>query len=78
MTARKGYTMETSVRIYDDSDGNYIEIKPDSDALGLIDIYRVFDGKKESADLRVNRQEALLMIQGLQKVIDNNEEIISK
>lgn len=39
----EGYTTEMNIRVYDDSTGNYVEIAPDADALGLIELRLVED-----------------------------------
>ena len=34
------FSSEKSIRIYDDSTGDFIHIGPDHDGLGLVEIYR--------------------------------------
>ena len=71
------FTLEAHYKIYNDADGSYIEVKPDADALGLIEI-RQFDEGKEVARLTLPAKQAELLRQAINLTIIANPDTISK
>lgn len=77
MTTQTGYSHEVFHRIYDDSEGRYIQVGPDPDSLGLVEINTA--ATKENAeywgDCRVTVPPAMarLIGQALNKAADEVE-----
>ncbi len=63
------YTVETHLRIYDDSDGSFLSISPDADALGLIEIRSCLKSgeieAKGNARVVMNLEQAILFHKSL-------------
>lgn len=64
------YSAETSVKIYNDKTGDFIEVRPDPDSLGLLQIVQ------EDSNVCMNREEAVLVMQAIERVLKSNEDII--
>jgi hypothetical protein len=62
--------MDTIVRVY--KDGDYIQIGPDGDSLGLVEI-RVMDSGKEYCRFTMEKKQASLVARGIEKVIEEME-----
>ena len=62
------FSMETFIRVYDDSTGNYIQIGPDANSLGLVEL-REFEGGKERARLTMPARKASLVADAICNVI---------
>lgn len=67
------YSLETSYQIWNDSTGDRIEVSPDRDALGLIEIKSLTDDSKVTASVVLNKEQARLLIQALNKMLDQLE-----
>ena len=69
--------LEKHMRIYNDDCGSYVEVKPDADGLGLIELNHVEnDGKNiPNRGFVVTKEEALLLIKALEEVLVNNPSI---
>jgi hypothetical protein len=67
------YTFETLYEIWDDKTGNKIEVGPDRDALDLIEIRAIEDGKRVS-DITLTREQAALVSKALQALLENGNE----
>ena len=65
------YTIENHVRIYDDKNGDFIQVKPDADGLGLVEISRSCDGKMEN-NICVSPEEALLLAKAIIQCVETN------
>lgn len=61
----KKYTLETHQRVYNDETGDYIEVRPDRDSLGLFEISHNFEGE-ETANITINKEQLDLLIEALQ------------
>lgn len=64
-------TTEYGLRIFNDTTGDYIEIRPDSDALGLIEI-RSVSGSVLEARLVIDPAMAHAIAEGIAKVAELN------
>lgn len=69
------HTLEKHMRIYNDVDGSFIEVRPDADALGLIEVNYAPDADAKRHGLILKREEAELLIEALQEVLKNNPNI---
>lgn len=68
----KGYTLETFMRVYDDTNGCYYEIRADADALGLVELRYAEDGDAQSKSLTAMPPEmARLVAQAMLKIADS-------
>ena len=67
------YTLETLYEIWDDKTGNKIEVGPDRDALDLIEIRAIDDGKRVS-DVTLTREQAALVSNALQALLEQDDE----
>jgi hypothetical protein len=71
-----GISLEKHLRIYNDDCGSYIEIRPDSDGLGLLELNHVEDGGTTKKTIRrgftLSYKEALLLIDALKDATTNN------
>ena len=64
------YTLEHRMRIYNDDDGEYIEISPDPDGLDLVEIRQVDRDGKIYNRVSMNKQMALLFIDAFTKYVN--------
>ena len=67
------YSLETSYQIWNDSTGERIEVSPDRDALGLVEIRSITDDGKPVANVVLNKEQVRLLIQALSKMLDQLE-----
>lgn len=61
------FSSEKSIRIYNDSTGDFIYIGPDSDGLGLVEIYRS-DGvshRPETGPMCIEKERAILIAKAI-------------
>lgn len=61
------FTLETHMRIYNDNTGDYLEVRPDTDGLDLIEINGFVSGEK-TGGLTMHPAEALLVAEALVKL----------
>lgn len=66
MTTQTGYSHEVFHRIYGDSEGRYIQVGPDADSLGLVEINTATtkDNAEYWGDCRVTVQPAMARLIG--------------
>jgi hypothetical protein len=63
-------SLEISARVYNDDTGEYIEVRPDSDGLGLFEIRQVHsDGKTVAGRITISRGDVDLLKEALDVVI---------
>lgn len=62
------YSLETSYQIWDDSTGERIEVSPDRDALGLVEIRSLTNDSKVASSIVLNGEQVRLLIQALVKM----------
>lgn len=63
------YSLETSYQIWNDSTGERIEVNPDRDALGSVEIRSITDDDKPEASVVLNKEQVRLLIQALVKTL---------
>lgn len=70
------YSLETTVRVYDNKHGTYYEIGPDADALGMITLKYCEPGMEPYSFPHFNFQPDIIpaIIEGLQRVAKYNGE----
>ena len=61
------HTLEAMYRVYDDDSGEYVEVRPDSDALDMTDIDQCSSDGKRYASIRVPQAALPLLIEALQR-----------
>jgi hypothetical protein len=70
----KGYSLETHLRVYDDSEGAYISVGEDADNLGCVEVMTAGEGnKKYWGDFRlaVTPDAALLLAEAIRRVAED-------
>lgn len=67
------YSLETSYQIWNESTGERIEVSPDRDALGLVEIRSLTDDSKVTSNIVINKEQVRLLIQALNKMFDQLE-----
>ncbi len=74
------YSKENLFCVYDDKSGDYIEIRPDADALGLVEIKSMIYVRNnlEEGRMTFTPEQALLVAEAMkelaQKLLDNKNE----
>ncbi len=63
------YTLETKKEIWNDKTGEYIEIGPDRDALGLIEIRSYTNDDKCAARLTFSKEQIKLVAQAILELL---------
>lgn len=61
------HSYERSIRIYDNDTGNYVEVAPDSDGLGLVQINQPLS-KTDISSITITIEEAHLLAKALIEV----------
>lgn len=64
------YSLETLERIYDDSTGGYIEVRPSCDGIPDILDIRAVEGNKEYARLSISMDQARLLVDAIKRFTD--------
>jgi hypothetical protein len=69
------YTVEKSIRIYDDVTGDYIHVGPDSDGLNLVTIRSVDQSLdlEKAPEVILYREQALLVAKAIIELYGNKE-----
>lgn len=65
-----GYTIETKIEIWNDSDGTRIEIGPDRDGLDMFEFRAYDEDNKCNARIAFTREEARLVYHALDKLLE--------
>ena len=55
------FSIESLKRIYNDDTGEYIEVRPDGDSLGLIEIASYDSNGEQEARLTMSKDQAILL-----------------
>lgn len=66
-------SVEKRIQVWDDDAGTYVEVGPDHDGLGLIQITQVYS-KDETFIITVSKQEAILLSQAIMEVANSIDE----
>lgn len=67
------FTLERSVKVYDDQCGSYREVRPDADGLWLVEIRDCDANGNELARMVMHPQAARLLAQALVEVAEHVE-----
>lgn len=66
-------SVEKRIQIWDDDAGTYVEVGPDHDGLGLIQITQKYS-KDDTFIVTVSKQEAILLSQAIMEVANSMRE----
>lgn len=72
------FSIENIARIYNDDSGTYLEVRPDADALGMLEIQYVDPQRPKDhkeARLTMSRVEAKMLIEAIENVLAKNTNI---
>jgi|PlaIllAssembly_1097288.scaffolds.fasta_scaffold846575_3 hypothetical protein len=69
----RSYSYEKKIQVYDNESGSHIDIGPDQDGLGLIQITQEFD-KNEKFVISMTKGEAALVAKAILEVAETIED----
>jgi hypothetical protein len=68
------YSLEISAKIYNDDTGECIEVRPDSDGLGMFEIRHLLDDKKVSANgILITKEQLPLLEEAIRIVVEKTK-----
>jgi hypothetical protein len=66
----KQYSLETVCQVWDDKAGERIDVQPDRDGLGLIEVVSFSKDGKEQGRLVMPKEQAELLMEALDRVME--------
>jgi len=73
MKMKRNFSLEKVIKIWDDDHGTHIDVGPDSDGLGLVEIKQFDEDNKCINRIVMTQEEAILLAEAINLLYKTNE-----